>query len=363
MRSAVVLAVIAALVLPTPAWSVTQQDVERACAASSQALRDLEAAETVLGEATVELNNTYGRVAAVTTNESTLQETIQRHEQTAVETQDDVVDRAVEVYMRGGLDFQMLLFSSASLGEILTIREVMAASAESDMGFLSNVNALAADTERARDDLSRVRNELRELEAAMEDRIVGLEEARDRAEETRRKLSGECARTKEAYDREVARREAEAAAARERDRQGGGSGGGGGVGLPAGFICPVSEGVSFSNDWGNPRSGGRTHAGTDMFARRGTPVVAVANGSISTANYGLGGIQVNLRADYGTRYYYAHLDGWAPDIKSGMQVRIGQILGYVGTSGNAAGTPPHLHFGITTTQRVNPFPTVRQACL
>ncbi len=101
--------------------------------------------------------------------------------------------------------------------------------------------------------------------------------------------------------------------------------------------------------FGDPRDGGaRQHHGVDIFADRGTPVVAVVDGRASTGNSGLGGKHVWLSGGlFGSRYYYAHLDSIAVD--SGDSVDAGDIIGRVGNTGNARTTPPHLHFGIYTT--------------
>ena len=101
----------------------------------------------------------------------------------------------------------------------------------------------------------------------------------------------------------------------------------------------------FSDTWGAPRSGGRTHEGTDIFAPEDTPVLAVEDGKVSASSTKLGGLNVQLDTADGTRYYYAHLSGVAG---SGWprQVKAGEVIGYVGHTGDAQNTPPHLHFGI-----------------
>ena len=122
---------------------------------------------------------------------------------------------------------------------------------------------------------------------------------------------------------------------------------------------PVQGGISadIGSFWGDPRDGGsRQHEGVDIFAERGTPVVAAADGRVSrTGNRGLGGKQVWLRAD-GKSLYYAHLDS----INSGMleSVQKGDTLGFVGNSGNARTTPTHLHFGIYDRGATNPLPFI-----
>ena len=113
--------------------------------------------------------------------------------------------------------------------------------------------------------------------------------------------------------------------------------------------------------WGMERDGGkRNHEGIDIFAKKGTPVVAVTNGTISyTGERGLGGKQVWLRDGlFGKSLYYAHLDSIA--VQGGVSVKTGDTLGFVGNTGNAKTTPPHLHFGIYQSGAINPLPFVYQ---
>ncbi len=132
-----------------------------------------------------------------------------------------------------------------------------------------------------------------------------------------------------------------------------------------GMFCPVAGPVTFTNDWGNPRSGGRTHKGTDLFARHGTPLVAVENGVImrvTNTDIGLGGTTVWLRGDSGTEYYYAHNSLNA--VTAGERVSGGQVVAYLGATGNAAGGSPHLHFQLHPGggQPANPYPVLAVLC-
>lgn len=132
------------------------------------------------------------------------------------------------------------------------------------------------------------------------------------------------------------------------------------------FRCPLDGPVQFVNDWGFPRSDGRSHEGTDLFARRGTPVVAMADGivdGVSRHDVGLGGLTVTYTVD-DHRIYNAHLSAVADGLEAGAPVHAGQVIGTVGTSGNARGTPPHNHLGVYRPDGapVNPYPIVRLAC-
>lgn len=114
--------------------------------------------------------------------------------------------------------------------------------------------------------------------------------------------------------------------------------------------------------WGADRDGGRrSHEGLDIFAPRGTPVLAAVDGVVrSTRTNNLGGIVVWLRDEVADQsLYYAHLDTQV--VQRGQRLKIGDTLGFVGNSGNARTTPPHLHFGVYVRGEgaVNPLPFVR----
>jgi murein DD-endopeptidase MepM/ murein hydrolase activator NlpD len=117
------------------------------------------------------------------------------------------------------------------------------------------------------------------------------------------------------------------------------------------------------DSWHAPREGGRVHKGIDIFASRGTEVVAVSDGTVSyIGDQRLGGHCVWLTTENGASFFYAHLDRWAPGLYEGMEVQAGDLLGYVGNTGNARNTPSHLHFGVNQSdEMVNPFPLLRAA--
>ena len=112
--------------------------------------------------------------------------------------------------------------------------------------------------------------------------------------------------------------------------------------------------------FGAPRDGGtRDHHGIDIFRPRGTPVVAAVDGYARLDESPRGGRVVWLRdARTNRRLYYAHLDDWA--LESSGEVRTGDVLGYVGNTGNAMTTPPHLHFGVYDRGPTDPVPYLRR---
>ena len=126
------------------------------------------------------------------------------------------------------------------------------------------------------------------------------------------------------------------------------------------WVCPVAAPSRFVDDFGAPRSGGRSHEGVDMVAPRGTPVVAPVAGVLRRHDQPRGGIALYLRGDDGLKYYFAHLDGVAaPD----GRVRLGQHIGSAGDTGNAAGGPTHVHFEIINQRGSrDPFPDLSRHC-
>jgi murein DD-endopeptidase MepM/ murein hydrolase activator NlpD len=112
------------------------------------------------------------------------------------------------------------------------------------------------------------------------------------------------------------------------------------------------------NTWHAPRGTDRLHEGQDIFAPKGTPIYSATSGFVyNVGENNLGGQTVSVIGDGGRVYYYAHLDSYAPGIAVGESVTRQTLLGYVGTTGNAQGTPPHLHFGVYTSNgAINPLP-------
>ena len=119
------------------------------------------------------------------------------------------------------------------------------------------------------------------------------------------------------------------------------------------LFVPV-DGVRVSeiaDTWGGPRSGGRRHEGQDLFAPTGTPIRSATEGYVwRIAQRSLGGLTVTIVGGGGRRYYYAHLSSYA-DIEEGQRVTPETVIGYVGNTGNARTTPPHLHLGVYESQR------------
>lgn len=127
---------------------------------------------------------------------------------------------------------------------------------------------------------------------------------------------------------------------------------------------PILFGVSPNNlydSWGDARSGGRSHEGTDIMAPLGSlvvsPIEAVVT-SIGDEDEGNAGLHVYTANPGGERFFFAHLSAIAEDLEVGDELEPGDLIGYVGNTGNAAGGPTHLHLGIDDEDgdADNPFP-------
>ncbi len=129
-------------------------------------------------------------------------------------------------------------------------------------------------------------------------------------------------------------------------------------------VCPVDGAVTFRDSWGEPRGGGRTHKGTDMMAARWTPLVAIEAGYIYQVSWhSAGGLGIYVKGVSGAMWYYAHSQAVADGIGTGTSVVAGQLIGYVGDSGNASVT--HLHLGYQPNANwiyANPYPIVNGLC-
>ncbi len=140
----------------------------------------------------------------------------------------------------------------------------------------------------------------------------------------------------------------------------------GGIIVAGGLSFPVAGPHTFTDTFGAPRMFGTAfahlHQGTDIFATEGTPLAAIERGVlIRVGSDTLGGTKLWLVGATGTRYYYAHLSAFAPGVTEGKVVQAGEVIGFVGRTGNAQGTSAHLHFEAHPDggAAINPYPLLR----
>jgi peptidoglycan LD-endopeptidase LytH len=284
--------------------------------------------------------------------------------------QAQLADRVVELYKNNYSStpsYLEILFEESDLVAILERFSVMGRLADQDQelfdqvaGYLGKSEERQATLAEKKQAQNEVLAEIDSLQTEMNVQFAASADEYERLTSQVLKLREEVRAAEEAA-RLAAERAAAAAAAAERHTPSANRSGG--VVQSGSFVFPVQGPHSFIDSWGAARSGGRTHTGTDILAAQGTPVVACVSGTISRTNRtdsGLGGITVWLVGNNGYRYYYAHLDGIASGINSGVSVSAGDLLGWVGSTGNA-GTCNHLHFAMYVPGggATNPYATLR----
>ncbi len=349
---------------------------------------DVAKAERAVREVREELREVVERYEAALTRQAELESSVAILTADVAETEAWVSDtrerlqaRAVELYIGAAGSQVSTLLLSASPTDV-----------EAAIGYLRelgvNENELLRDLQVAKEELDRKRSELEgahqlqaEVSAELESLVAELNTKLEAAQAEYGGVLAQLRAQEEAARRERERRAAEEAARRAATSTSSTSttaGEQGGEEAPAttttttatagggsARYCPVQGVVVFTDTFGAPRSGGRSHQGVDMLAARGTPVVAIDEGTVSRmSTSSLGGITVWFRDAAGDEYYYAHLDGWAPGQAEGQGVSGGALLGYVGSTGNASASAPHLHWEYHPGGggAVNPTPLARQLC-
>jgi murein DD-endopeptidase MepM/ murein hydrolase activator NlpD len=366
-RVATALALLALVLSSTaPAFSIDEGEVERArqeaeaaALERAAALEDLEAAVTSYEAIRSELEELTFRIGR-------LRSQLEIYENRTLELRDQIRHRAVESYMNGDTrDPVARMFSPEEVQQSIIAREVLSIAVESDSAALDSLAAATAEMDRLRTSLDGDTERIAALRFEAEAVVARMNELFESADETF-EAAEEVLEVAEAELAEQRRIEAEEQRRRDEMRAALGAPP---LGVPMwvtpGFICPIDGPTFFNDTWGAPRSGGtRTHKGTDMFSPRGTPLVAVGDGTIRKSYDGLGGYIVWLYADHGVNYFYAHLDSYPAGLSSGQRVSHGQVIGYVGDTGNPPPGAYHLHFGIYPggITAVNPYPTVAATC-
>ena len=258
-------------------------------------------------------------------------------------------ERLVDLYVTGRPTFLQVLLTSGSIGQAYEVGDVLDEAARGDARVLAAVRERRARLTTLEARQTAAEAERRREEAAAEQHEADLATLLERR---RGLLAGARADLKRLIKEERERRARLAAleAARRASLNSLPYAGAATLSgaLPRGdYIFPVAGPARFSDDWLAGRPGGRSHQGIDIFASAGTPVVAVADGSLYNVGYnGLGGWRLWLRDRRGTTFYFAHLSAFSPAAREGAAVSRGTVVGYVGSTGDAQGTSPHLHFEI-----------------
>ncbi|MEX2275717.1 MAG: peptidoglycan DD-metalloendopeptidase family protein [Actinomycetota bacterium] len=347
-RSFLALLIVSGAAIAAPASADTEAELGAARAR-------LEAADAQLQDVAARWSEAQAALARTQDEIATTQLAADRVSEELVSIQGRLEGRAIEAFKSGGGAGDLgVLLSSEDFSEFSDRLEFVGNFVEQDGDLAAAAEIQRVELERQEAHLQDLRVQLAAQQAELDRQRDALSAEIDDLQALKEELEDELA-----AERAAARRAAQAA--EETSAPAPSTGGSTPSGSGAIQACPVQGGASFTDTFGAPRSGGRTHEGQDLLAPSGTPVVAVHDGTASQSSNSLGGLTVGLTHDGGGWTYYAHLSGYA----QGGHVSAGTVIGYVGSTGNA-GDINHLHFeyhpGGAGGAAVNPYSMLVAAC-
>jgi murein DD-endopeptidase MepM/ murein hydrolase activator NlpD len=328
--------VLLGILVVAPRAGADDGDLAAARRRANAAAADLAEAETRLGELDGEIQSLEAEAAAAQAELDSLRAAVQ--------------DAAVRRFING--DEAQMSYVDPDINTQARAETLSRYATQGNQDAIDAFEAAAEDLEVAQKKLANKREEQKETIGVLEERRAALEREFERLQKLEK-------------ERQEAERRKRAAAARAAASQASVQSSGPvevEVSAPVnGIICPVQGPVAFTDTWGDARSGGRAHKGVDMLSPMGTPTVAPVSGTVTHRGNSLGGLSWHLNGDNGDYYYGTHLSAYE-NVGAG-HVEAGTVIGYVGDSGNARGTP-HLHFEIHPGggAAVNPYPYVAAAC-
>lgn len=363
-------ALVVALLMAWPAAVPAQASDARLDDAQAQR----EAVQERLNEVLATLDAAQAATARVEDRVNDLRAEADGYARTARQAQGLLQARIREVYKQGQMPVAFSLLSTDPDGpdaERARLLSVLAVRHREDSEEATGARLrAAASAEAVASAMTELRARQAELDAAREDVQAALAEAQAHETDVEQTIAAEiaerlarqrAARQSTASTTNAPAAEADAADAAEEPES---SGDAGSAAVSGGIACPVGTPRSYSDTYGAPRSGGRSHMGVDILAPSGTPSYAYESGTITRMDgNSLGGISLYLQGDSGNVYYYTHLSGYAASAGVGNHVSAGEHIAYVGDTGNAAGIP-HLHWEVMPGggSSVNPYPYAFQAC-
>lgn len=338
----VLLLLITALVIVQSAPPLGADSISEKKEQARQVEQQLNSLQAELNRLTSELNRTQSRIATLQANIEANQAQLQAAEAEYGRWQGILSERMVAMYKEGNVSALDVLLECDDFETFVNSYDYMSRIGNHDAQAIVATQNLMAEIRAKRAELDRAKAEQQAYSSSLQGQKSSIQ---SKLNEQKALLAG--------IDAEVA----SLLSSRYGGGEGGGGGGGGGggwnVGPVNGLYFPVAGPCSFTNDWGAPRSVGRTHKGCDIMANYGTPCVAITSGTVVQRSGGNAGLYVFLYGDNGHTYWYMHLQSYG----ASGRVSGGQVIGYVGDTGNARGCP-HLHFEWHPNggAAVNPYP-------
>jgi len=347
LRRLAAAAVIALLAqVPGAVQADTKQELDRARAKVKRIEREMRSAQARLDAVrlaveslTRQVAQAYAQKYAIEAHIKDTRRAVKKSGKRIRQLQGRLNDRARDAYIRGPLEIVEVVLDAESLVDLSDRVAFADVLSRSDSNLAVGVDVERQQLRRYVDELAQVRKDQVLLLKLLRAQGTQLEEKLAEMLAVQKEIAGKLGEAKEAVKDLEQKYQQELLATIVA-----------GQGRPPPdlaepgpfFACPVAPPRSYINDFGFPRVG-HTHQGNDMFAPYGTPILAPFDGQAVEGSNGLGGLSVHVYASNGTGdyVYNAHLSRYAG--VSGA-VTTGQLIGYVGDSGNAAGTPPHDHF-------------------
>ncbi|HUG88748.1 MAG TPA: peptidoglycan DD-metalloendopeptidase family protein [Actinomycetota bacterium] len=343
----------------------TEQKLETAKRRAAQIQRELEGERAKLDALNAEIAGlnkqiaqAYAQRLAIKEQVEITEETIRRKGRRVDKLQGRLDERAREVYIQGPAGMLELVLEADSITDLSDRVSFLSALSEGDASTAIGIEVEREELGRFEEDLGGLLVEQDELLAQLREQDLELNERWEEQAAIEASIASKLGEAEELVaDLKKKRRQELLAALRAAS----------GSSRPidaSGILkwCPVDSPRSYIDDFGYPRSGGRTHQGNDIFAPEGTPIRAPFSGVADESWNTLGGNSVFVRASDGTYVYNAHLSRFAG--VDGKQVNPGDLIGYVGNTGNAIGTPPHDHFELHPGggSAITPYPYLNAVC-
>lgn len=342
----------------------TQERLDRARARVKEISRELEAARAELDQVRAEVESLTRQILQALRQREAIQDQIsatnrriKNRGRRVRALQGRLNERAREVYMTGPAGVVEAILEADTLSDLTARVTFLDALNEADASTAIGIEVEREELRRFEDDLEGLLDQQEELLDQLNEQKAELDRTFARQAEITRSIEAKKAEADELVSKLKKKLRSEL---RALLRAAGGSGAVDTSGVLK--VCPVDRPRSYIDDFGYPRSGGRSHQGNDIFAPQGTPIRAPFAGVARESYNGLGGQSVHVYGSNGTYVYNAHLSRFAG--VNGRSVSAGTVIGYVGDTGNARGTPYHDHFELHPGggSAVSPYPFLNAVC-